>query len=126
MMDSRAREHSLMNLLAVILGFSELLLQDSPPDDPRRGDLAEIHKAAKAAIQVMSPRADGPTGVAPAPIGSDDLDAMERGHIVRVLGEVGGNKLAAARRLGISRRTLYRRLQRHGLMGPGTGIDNYP
>jgi two-component system, NtrC family, response regulator HydG len=48
----------------------------------------------------------------------EDLDAVERQHIVRVLAEVRGNKLAAARRLGISRRTLYRRLERHGLMTP--------
>jgi len=41
---------------------------------------------------------------------------MERDHIVRVLNEVSGNKRAAAERLGISRRTLYRRLERHGLM----------
>jgi two-component system, NtrC family, response regulator HydG len=45
----------------------------------------------------------------------DGLEAVEREHIVRVLGEVRGNKQAAARRLGISRRTLYRRLDRHGL-----------
>jgi DNA-binding NtrC family response regulator len=45
------------------------------------------------------------------------LESAEREHIVRVLGEARGNKLAAARRLGISRRTLYRRLERHGLMG---------
>ena len=48
------------------------------------------------------------------------LGDVEREHIVRVLAEVRGNKLAAARRLGISRRTLYRRLERHGLMA-GTG-----
>ena len=47
---------------------------------------------------------------------SEDLDAIERGHIVRVLAETRGNKLVAARRLGISRRTLYRRLERHGLL----------
>ena len=118
MMDSRAFDHSLMNQLAVILGFSELLLQESPPDDPRRGDLAEIHKAAKAAIQLVSARGSVPPGAAPAAPQAarpDDLDAMERDHIVRVLEDVRGNKLAAARRLGISRRTLYRRLQRHGL-----------
>ena len=45
-----------------------------------------------------------------------DLGAIEKEHIVRVLADVRGNKLEAARRLGISRRTLYRRLERHGLM----------
>jgi transcriptional regulator of acetoin/glycerol metabolism len=124
MTDSRASEHALLNQLGVILGFSELLLHDSPPDDPRRRDLAEIYKAAKAAVQIVSDRANDPAGAAPAaPVVTppDDLEAIERDHIARVLGEVEGNKLAAARRLGISRRTLYRRLRRHGLMGPVTG-----
>jgi DNA-binding NtrC family response regulator len=49
----------------------------------------------------------------------EGLNAIEREHIVRVLDDVRGNKLVAARRLGISRRTLYRRLERHGLIEPG-------
>ena len=44
-----------------------------------------------------------------------DLAARERAHIERVLEEVGGNKKAAAVRLGLSRRALYRRLERHSL-----------
>jgi len=47
---------------------------------------------------------------------TDDLGDVEREHIVRVLHETHGNKRAAASRLGISRRTLYRRLERHGLV----------
>jgi DNA-binding NtrC family response regulator len=54
-----------------------------------------------------------PSAPAATPLG---LDALEREHIIRVLGEVRGNKRVAAQRLGISRRTLYRRLERHGLM----------
>jgi two-component system, NtrC family, response regulator HydG len=50
------------------------------------------------------------------PSATQDLDQVEREHIIRVLAEVKGNKQAAARRLGISRRTLYRRLERHGLV----------
>jgi DNA-binding NtrC family response regulator len=56
-----------------------------------------------------------PTPPGPAP-SHHGLDRVEREHIVRVLADVKGNKQAAARRLGISRRTLYRRLERHGLM----------
>jgi two-component system cell cycle sensor histidine kinase/response regulator CckA len=37
--------HDFNNLLTVILGFSELLLADLDPDDPRRRDIAGIHRA---------------------------------------------------------------------------------
>jgi transcriptional regulator with GAF, ATPase, and Fis domain len=49
-----------------------------------------------------------------APIGEDeipDLRALENRHIQRVLRLAGGNKSRAARLLGISRRTLYRKRQ---------------
>src|SRR5262249_4552760 len=41
------------------------------------------------------------------------LDDIEREHIVDVLRQVNGNRMAAAKVLGISRRALYRRLERH-------------
>ena len=41
------------------------------------------------------------------------LGDLEREHIVDVLQQVSGNRMAAARVLGISRRALYRRLERH-------------
>ncbi len=50
----RELEHTLKNYLAIILGFSELLLQESAPDDPRREDFEEIHKAATAAVRIVS------------------------------------------------------------------------
>jgi transcriptional regulator of acetoin/glycerol metabolism len=40
-----------------------------------------------------------------------DLNFEERDRIVRVLAEERGTKRAAADRLGVSRRTLYRRLE---------------
>jgi DNA-binding NtrC family response regulator len=43
------------------------------------------------------------------------LSARERDHIRQVLERSGGNKMAAARALGLDRRTLYRRLDRYGL-----------
>ncbi len=47
------------------------------------------------------------------------LEAVERDTIARVLRETRGNKLAAARRLGIGRQTLYNKITQYGL-GPDT------
>jgi DNA-binding NtrC family response regulator len=44
------------------------------------------------------------------------LEAIEREHILDVLRQVNGNRMAAAKVLGISRRALYRRLERHHLV----------
>jgi DNA-binding NtrC family response regulator len=43
------------------------------------------------------------------------MPELDRGMIERALQQVGGNRSAAARRLGISRRALYRRLDTFGL-----------
>jgi DNA-binding NtrC family response regulator len=42
----------------------------------------------------------------------DLLVTVERDHIQRALLRAGGNKKAAAKMLGLSRRALYRRLER--------------
>ncbi len=43
------------------------------------------------------------------------MEEVERRHIVRVLGAVGGNKSQAAQVLGFDRRTLYRKIERYGI-----------
>jgi DNA-binding NtrC family response regulator len=43
------------------------------------------------------------------------LEAVERRYILRVLQAAGGNKSLAAQRLGVSRRTLYRKLGEYGV-----------
>ena len=57
--------------------------------------------------------------MAPMPMRSVEapaaLDDLEREHILDVLRQVNGNRMAAAKVLGISRRALYRRLDRHHL-----------
>ncbi|WP_407635224.1 sigma 54-interacting transcriptional regulator [Kyrpidia tusciae] len=50
----------------------------------------------------------------------DVVTAAEKAHIQRVLDKVGGNKTEAARRLGISVRNLYYKLEKLG-MDPGAG-----
>jgi transcriptional regulator of acetoin/glycerol metabolism len=54
-----------------------------------------------------------------APAGGDEalltLDEVEKRHLSRVLRETGGNKVRAARILGIDRRTLYRMAERFGI-----------
>jgi hypothetical protein len=45
--------HTLSNHLAVILGFAELALSETPPDDPRRADLIEIRDAAVDAARLL-------------------------------------------------------------------------
>jgi DNA-binding NtrC family response regulator len=54
-------------------------------------------------------------GAAPATAAAGDSDLLvnvERDHIQRALVRAGGNKKAAAKMLGLSRRALYRRLER--------------
>ncbi len=54
------------------------------------------------------------------PFGTDisfdgTLADVEREYIAKVLSDAGGNKVKAAKRLGISRRTLYRKMSEYGL-----------
>jgi transcriptional regulator with PAS, ATPase and Fis domain len=44
-----------------------------------------------------------------------DLASIKRAHIVEVLNKEQGNKMRAARALGISRRSLYRLLEKYGI-----------
>ena len=66
-----------------------------------------------APAQYAAPRAAVAPGAPPA--GDDLLVNVEREHIQRALLRANGNKKAAARMLGVSRRALYRRLERLGL-----------
>jgi DNA-binding NtrC family response regulator len=68
-------------------------------------------------VEVSLPRrsrAPQVEGVRPqAPAAPAELGQLEREHIVEVLRQVGGNRMAAAKVLGISRRAHYRRIERH-------------
>jgi transcriptional regulator with GAF, ATPase, and Fis domain len=70
------------------------------------GDLAS--RSAGAELEEPSPRS---TALVPL------ITTVEKTEILRALEATGGNKNQAARQLGISRRALYRRLERLGLDG---------
>ena len=75
--------------------------------------LTEREINASLGPSAHSARAALDASPAPAAPPSSALHDVERGHIVDVLRRVNGNRMAAAKVLGISRRALYRRLDRH-------------
>ncbi|MFN2634380.1 MAG: helix-turn-helix domain-containing protein, partial [Thermoanaerobaculia bacterium] len=66
----------------------------------RLEDLQWLPSRAPGSLSEVEPAADGEI---------PNLRALEDKHIRRVLKMAGGNKSRAARMLGISRRTLYRK-----------------
>lgn len=53
-MNSSDVEHALRNHLAIILGYTELLLQETPPDAANRAAFEEILKAARSALVLVT------------------------------------------------------------------------
>jgi two-component system, NtrC family, response regulator HydG len=75
----------------------------------------ELHTAMSAGMGgVARPVSPRPTATVVKPV-SSRLSAAQRDQIERVLIQVGGNKTAAAHELGISRRSLYRWIDRLNL-----------
>jgi DNA-binding NtrC family response regulator len=123
----RARRGDIPRLAATFL--SRIALRDGRPpvslsrdavkallDYPFPGNVRELenllegaaalvadHTLEAADLQFGAARSDAPT------FGSSDLRAIEQAHIRRVLASVQGNKSRAAKILGVSRRTLYRK-----------------
>jgi hypothetical protein len=50
--------HDMKNHLAIVLGFSELLLGQLAEDHPMRADLMEIHEAAQEAVDLCQAARD--------------------------------------------------------------------
>lgn len=94
-----------------------------------RGNVRELKNAIERMVAMSSPgllreteaRRALTTGLAErAPeAGADTLDEAEKRHVVEVLRECGGNRTLAAERLGIQRRTLYKKLERWDLVREG-------
>jgi two-component system NtrC family response regulator len=67
----------------------------------------------------QSPSRAEPSWVPRIPPEGLSLEALEKELILQALERAGGNKSAAARLLGLTRRTLYSRMEKHGLRVPG-------
>ena len=52
-MSDRAFVHDMKNYLGIVIGYSNLLLEELPPEDPRRTDIDEIRKAGEGAIALL-------------------------------------------------------------------------
>jgi two-component system response regulator HydG len=94
------------------------------------GNVRELENSLSAAI-ALAPngrigvhelpgrlKAQAGRGSAPPPVEPASLEEVERRHIEIVLRATGWNKALAARKLGIDRATLYRKLMRLGLTEP--------
>jgi DNA-binding NtrC family response regulator len=77
--------------------------------------ITERELAVSMPPTIAAPQALAAQALAAAPGAAADADLLinvERDHIQRALVRAGGNKKAAAKMLGLSRRALYRRLER--------------
>jgi DNA-binding NtrC family response regulator len=97
------------------------------------GNVRELEHALERALILAGSDPIGPEhfsfGGAPEPAAGGwvpeipeeglSLEALERDLILRALERARGNKSAAARLLGLTRRTLYSRMEKHGLRKPG-------
>lgn len=46
--------HDMKNMLGIIIGYSNLLLDEIPADDPKRADIDEIRKAGDTALALLN------------------------------------------------------------------------
>lgn len=96
---------------AQILANGETITTDDLPDNIVHSPTT-VHAAAD---------------VAPSqPQQPDVLEQVERRHVMDVLRKHRGNKVQAAKALGVSRRTLYRLIEKHGLTGERETTDADP
>jgi DNA-binding NtrC family response regulator len=84
-----------VNRLAIFAPTGEITLADAEAESQRVPEAGELP--------------------APVPVAPDRLLELERQHILQILKQTGGNRSEAARRLGIERKTLYRKALRLGI-----------
>ena len=53
MSDDRKFVHDMKNMLGIVIGYANLVLDGMPADDPKRGDVDEIRKAGESALALL-------------------------------------------------------------------------
>ena len=109
---------------ALIIAGPEPVTPDELLFQPvKRGGLAALPAGAAAAGAASRFAAagflEGGFAVPEIPEGGLSLEALEKALLLQALEKARGNKSRAARLLGMTRRTLYSRLEKHGLRVPG-------
>jgi DNA-binding NtrC family response regulator len=86
------------------------------------GNVRELKNVMERSLLLNKPPSSCVPGLSGDGAGAEEeelenlqLDAVEKRHILRILKQEAGNKSAAARILGISRKTLERKAQAWGL-----------
>jgi DNA-binding NtrC family response regulator len=87
-------------------------------------DAAAVRRVLVASLPPPAPSTGGSATVPASPVAAEapaapplsSLEDAERDHLQRVLAATGGNRTAAARILGIERKTLARKLRRLGIV----------
>ncbi|HZB51533.1 MAG TPA: GAF domain-containing protein, partial [Mycobacteriales bacterium] len=95
----------------------QLLMRSSWP-----GNVAQLVEVLRRAAQQRRSGVVGPADLPPESHAVSRrllsrLESIERDAIVQSLAEAGGSKAAAARALGMSRATIYRRIHDYGIVG---------
>jgi transcriptional regulator with PAS, ATPase and Fis domain len=98
--------YNVLRTAVVMAGSDRFILPEHLPDDFT--DDAGRHAAIAEARRADAPAAATPGGPASPP---QSLDAVEREAIRQAVDATGGNISEAAKRLGISRNTIYRKLR---------------
>lgn len=87
------------------------------------GDIIDVNQISGIATESSSMRPGGVAGAAAAPQATPvTLEELEREHILRVVKESDGNRERAAAILGISARTLYRKLREYETRTSSAGL----
>ena len=88
-------------------------------------DLEELERVVQRALDRRYQRGASPEASQAAPpdslvlTGEPTLEAIEREYLGRLLAKYGGNRRQVAEALGVSERTAYRMLERHGYRSAG-------